>query len=134
MSVIVGRVSKGIGIATTDMRHPQFKGEEWLGYKPVDGTLNLKVEEGSLKALSYPDKILNFAGLEWWLWEATLYSSGLEWSGPCTLMHPNKQPHDLEDALKIEIIAPIHVRSTLRISDEHEVTIKNDGTHIHVEL
>lgn len=114
---VTGTVVDGRGFASGDMRRTQFDPDP-LGYQPVPGTLNLQVPAGTVARLGEPPIRVQFARLDWWVWPARVGTVD------CHLMHPNLQPHGPEQAVKVELIAPVRLRDALQVvnGDSVEVT------------
>ncbi|MFB6157719.1 MAG: DUF120 domain-containing protein [Haloferacaceae archaeon] len=128
---LVGTVTSGMG----EGRHyislsgymEQFR--ERLGYEPFPGTLNVELDEASVRARAELES-LDAVPIDGWEDEdrtfgpATCYAATVEYGGeradPAHAIVPERTHHD---ATQLEVIAPVKLRDALGLADGDEVTV-----------
>ena len=127
-----GAVTGGMGEGRHYISLPGYKRqfEERLGYEPYPGTLNVDLDEASVRARA---ELPSVEGVDIDGWEdeertygsATCYPATLEGNGrafdPVHLIVPDRTHHDES---QIEVIAPEMLRDELGLADGDEVTVE----------
>jgi riboflavin kinase len=123
---IIGEIATGLGEGQHYISREGYRKQlrQKLGFDPFPGTLNLKLakpfaqsEIGSIKIEGFKDEISTFGG-------CICYPAKIN-GIKCAIVRPERTGYSPN---LIEIIAPVHLRKTLQLSDgdEVEVTLENN--------
>jgi riboflavin kinase len=135
-TTLVGRVTSGEGTAKGFVSLPGYAEQfrEKLGYEPYPGTLNLALDEGSVRARPEPGTVdrITIEG-----WERDGRSFGAVHCSPVRLtvratgiihetahtIRPERTGHELDT---LEILAPVGLRDRYGLVDGDEVSVRAD--------
>ncbi len=117
-------ISRGLGEGTFFMSMPHYKKEikKKLGFEAYPGTLNLKIDKNERKALEniIPIKIDGFKSSNKVYGGAICYKAKFKnISGAIIIPDLTKHKKDI-----IEFIAPLHLKSELKLKNGDKVEIK----------
>lgn len=122
--VFTGTIVKGIGEGALFMSMEHYKGEikKKLSFNAYQGTLNLKVKEKDVELLKdfTPIRIDGFKSGRKKYGGANCYRARIKnINGAVIIPDMNKLPKNI-----IEFIAPVHVKSKLKLKEGDKVKIK----------
>jgi riboflavin kinase len=128
---LVGTVTSGMGEGRHYISLPGYKRqfEERLDYEPFPGTLNVRLDEESVRSRTRMAS-LDAVPIDGWeddqrtFGPATCYAAALEHDGAsyesAHIIVPERTHHD---ETQLEIIAPDRLRDELQLEDDDEVTV-----------
>ena len=117
-----GIIVKGLGEGTyfMSMQHYQNEIKKKLGFKPYPGTLNLKVGKKQINLLKkiVPIKINGFKSVNKTFGGASCYKAKIKTINSAIIIPDLTKHKDI-----IEIIAPVHMKSELKLKDGDEIQV-----------
>ena len=126
MKNIGGTIVRGLGEGTFFMSIPQYQKniQKKLGFTAYPGTLNIKVGKKQRDSLSNSKKILieGFRQGEKTFGGVDCYKARIKDINGAIIM-----PHMTKHKDVIEFIAPVHVKTELKIKDGGKVKVEIDG-------
>jgi riboflavin kinase len=126
MLTLSGVVSTGLGEGAYYVRQPGYRRqfEQLLGFTPYPGTLNIKLYDSEVtkrrELEGYPGKIVRgFSENQRSFGEAKCFPATLN-GVECAVVLINRTHHN--DTI-LEVISPVHLRSTLKLTDGTVVNV-----------
>lgn len=122
--VLEGTIVRGLGEGTYFMSMPHYRKEikKKLGFDAYPGTLNLKVGkiQANLLKKNNPIKISGFKKDHKMFGGADCYKAKIKGIN-CSIIVPDLTKHQKNI---IELIAPVHLKSELKLKDGDKITIE----------
>ncbi|MBI4452206.1 CTP-dependent riboflavin kinase [Candidatus Woesearchaeota archaeon] len=124
MKSVKGTIASGLGEGSYFMSMEHYKQEinKKLGFEAYPGTLNIKIKENRDELLknTKPIQLMGYISSNKKFGGASCYRAKIKnINGAVIIPDINKNPKNV-----IEFIAPVHVKSALRLNDNEEIEIE----------